>query len=137
MKHIESEFEGVGGLKIYYQAWLPENPKAAVQIVHGFAEHSARYKKVADFLNPLGYAVYADDHRGHGKSGGKINFANSMDEFVEDEKILFDIIKKKHSKLPVFMLGHSMGSGIAIYFTKMDTKSSARLKKFISKIKAK
>ena len=116
MKHIESEFEGVGGLKIYYQAWLPDKTKAVVQVIHGFAEHSGRYMHVVNALIPLGYAVYADDHRGHGKSEGIINFANSMDEFIEDEKKLYDIIKNKHNGLPIFMLGHSMGSGIAVSF---------------------
>ena len=39
MKNLEGEFEGVDGTKLYYQAWLPENPKAIVQLIHGFAEH--------------------------------------------------------------------------------------------------
>ncbi|MHA1292546.1 MAG: alpha/beta fold hydrolase, partial [Promethearchaeota archaeon] len=118
MKNIEGEFKGVKNLKIYYQAWLPENPKAVVQIVHGFAEHSGRYMNVVNELIPLGYAIYADDHRGHGKSEGKRNYVDSLDQFIEDEKKLYEIIKENHPDLPIFMLGHSMGSLIAVYFTK-------------------
>jgi len=118
MNHIEDVFEGVDGIKLYYQAWLPENPKAVVQVIHGFAEHSGRYKNVADQLEPSGFAIYAHDLRGHGKSDGEQNYAESMDQLVEDEKKFYDLIKNKHSNLKIFMLGHSVGSGIAMYFTR-------------------
>jgi acylglycerol lipase len=118
MKNLEGEFEGVDGTKLYYQAWLPENPKAIVQLIHGFAEHSGRYKNVVNQLEPKGYLIYAHDLRGHGKSEGVQNYVDSMDQYVEDEKKFYDIIKEKHSNLKIFMLGHSMGSGIAMYFTK-------------------
>lgn len=118
MKHEEGEFIGEKELKIYYQAWFPdEKPKAIIQIVHGFAEHSDRYENIVNKLVPLGYAIYADDHRGHGKSEGVINYVDNFDQYVKDEKKLYDIVKENHSNSKYFMLGHSMGSGIAIYFT--------------------
>jgi len=118
MEHVEGEFTGLKGIKIYYQAWLPESPKAIVQIVHGFGSHSGRYLNVVNELVPLNYAIYADDRRGQGKSEGKRNYADSFNQYVEDEKLLFEIIRKQHPNLPIFMLGHSMGSFIALYFTK-------------------
>ena len=118
MNYIEDEYEGVDGIKLYYQAWLPENPKAVVQLIHGFGEHSGRYKNVVNQLEPKGYIIYAHDLRGHGKSEGEQNYVDSMDQYIEDEKNFYDLIKKKHSNLKIFMLGHSMGSGIAMYFTK-------------------
>ena len=118
MNYIEDEYEGVDDTKLYYQAWLPENPKAVVQVIHGTFEHSGRYKNVVNQLVPKGYIIYAHDLRGHGKSKGIQNYVDSMDQYVEDEKKFYDIIKQKHSNLKIFMLGHSMGSGIAMYFTK-------------------
>ena len=117
MKHIEGEFKGAGDLKIFYQAWIPKEPKAVIQIVHGFAEHSGRYMNVVNQLIPLGYAMYADDHRGHGRSDGKRNYVDCFDQFIEDEKKLYDIIKINHQDIPIFVLGHSMGSIIALVFT--------------------
>lgn len=117
MKHIEGNFKGDKDLNIYYQAWVPENSKAVIQVVHGFAEHSGRYMNVVNKLTPLGYAIYANDHRGHGKSEGKRNYVDFFDQYIEDEKILYDLIKHKHSNLPIFMLGHSMGSMITLIFT--------------------
>jgi len=118
MEHIEGEYSGVEDLKIFYQVWIPEKPKAVIQIVHGFAEHSGRYLNVVNQLTPLGYVIYANDHRGHGKSDGKRNYVDNFDQYIEDEKILYDLIKNNHHNLPIFMLGHSMGSMIALVFTK-------------------
>ncbi|MFX0032143.1 MAG: alpha/beta hydrolase [Candidatus Hodarchaeota archaeon] len=118
MKHIEDEFKGVNNLMIYYQGWVPDAPKAVIQLVHGGFEHSGRYQNVVNQLIPENYAIYANDHRGHGKSEGLRNYVNSFNEYIEDEKSLYDIIKTNHPTLPIFMLGHSLGSFIAIYFTK-------------------
>jgi acylglycerol lipase len=118
MEHIESEFTGIKDLKIYYQGWLPESPKAVVQIVHGIGEHSGRYMNVVNELVPLGYAIYAEDLRGHGKSEGERTYIDSFNQFVEDEKLLFDIIKEKHPNLPIFLLGHSMGMQVAALMIK-------------------
>lgn len=117
MKRIEGEFIGVKGLKIYYQSWVPESPKAVIQLVHGGFEHSGRYQNVVNELIPEGYAIYADDHRGHGNSEGLRNYIDSFNQYIEDEKLLYDIIKKHLPNVPIFMLGHSLGSFIAIYFT--------------------
>jgi len=117
MDHIEGEFKGVKNLNIFYQTWIPEKSKAVIQVVHGFAEHSGRYLNVVNQLNPLGYVIYANDHRGHGKSDGKRNYVDYFDQYIEDEKKLYDLIKINHPSLPVFMLGHSMGSLIALDFT--------------------
>src|ERR1700690_931846 len=52
---------------LFVRRWLPEGaPRAAVQIAHGLAEHSARYERLALALTGAGYAVYAGDLRGHG-----------------------------------------------------------------------
>ncbi|MFX0058680.1 MAG: alpha/beta hydrolase [Candidatus Hodarchaeota archaeon] len=118
MEHLEGEYKGEKDLKIYYQAWVPENPKAVIQIVHGFAEHSGRYMNVINRLIPIGYAMYANDHRGHGKSDGKRNYVDNFDQYIEDEKKLYDLIMHNYPNLPIFMLGHSMGSMISLIFTK-------------------
>lgn len=60
------------GQRIHVYRWLPvAPPKAAVQIVHGAAEHAGRYRRVAAALVAAGYAVYANDHRGHGRTAAQ------------------------------------------------------------------
>ncbi len=110
MQYNENHFQGLKNYKIYYQSWVPEKPKAIVQIVHGGVEHIGRYKHLVDYLTSSGIAVYGNDHRGNGKSEGRRNHIGSFDEFVEDCYQLTKIIKKEQKGKPLFLVGHSMGS---------------------------
>ena len=71
MHHHENRFAARDGLGLYEQCWLPDaEPSAAVVVVHGINEHSGRYARLAGDLTRHGYAVYAMDLRGHGRSEG-------------------------------------------------------------------
>ncbi len=97
---------------------LPDTPpKAIVLIVHGFGEHARRYDHVTRALVADGYIVYALDHRGHGKSEGKRFAANTVDPFVNDLHQFALTIHVQHPALKLFILGHSMGSIIALAYT--------------------
>jgi len=114
MKHIEDSFIGINGVRLYYQVWRPEkNLKAVVQVIHGLAEHSGRYLNIVNALIPRGYAIYAADHRGHGKSEGLRAYVKKFEYYVKDQKTFFDLIKENKPNLPIFLLGHSMGAIIA------------------------
>ena len=57
------------GIELFVYRWNPAGTHwAVVQIVHGLAEHAGRYARLAQELNAAGYAVYANDHRGHGRT---------------------------------------------------------------------
>ena len=115
--HAEGSFEGLKGLNIYYQSWHPEEePKAVLLLVHGYAEHSGRYRYVAEHFAKLGYAIYALDHRGHGKSEGERAYVDRFEDYVEDLKRFLEIVKGKEPRRPVFLVGHSMGGAIAVLF---------------------
>jgi alpha-beta hydrolase superfamily lysophospholipase len=118
MQHQEDDFQTRDGIDIFYQVWKPEGtPKGIVQIVHGLAEHAGRYINVVNKLVPEGYIVYGDDHRGHGRSGGLRGYVKSVNEFVQDQREFTKVIREKEGKeLPLFILGHSMGSFISILY---------------------
>jgi alpha-beta hydrolase superfamily lysophospholipase len=103
------------GMEIQAYKWFPEStqPKAIIQIAHGMSEHALRFAHVAEALTKNGFAVYANDHQGHGQTG-KNNLGLLGSEgwagCVKDLKQLNDIIKKNYPALPVFYLGHSWGS---------------------------
>ena len=116
-RHEEGRFAGVGGLEIYWQAWLPATPPhAIVTIAHGGAEHGGRYAWTASKLTARGYAVYAIDHRGHGRSAGPRAYVDRIDNAVSDLHTLDGIARERHPGLPVFLLGHSMGGLIALAY---------------------
>jgi alpha-beta hydrolase superfamily lysophospholipase len=91
------------------------DPKAVVQIAHGLAEHAARYDRLATALNAAGYLVYAHDHRGHGlTASGEVPLgsfgAAGWNGLVADLAAVGRSVGSAHDGLPVFLLGHSMGS---------------------------
>jgi acylglycerol lipase len=116
-RHEEGRFAGVGDLEIYWQAWLPDGPPhTIVLIAHGGAEHSGRYAWTAGQLTARGYAVYAIDHRGHGRSAGPRSYVDRVDNAVADLHTLSDLARDRHPDTQVFLLGHSMGGLIALAY---------------------
>lgn len=118
MKTETGKLKANDGLSLYWKAWLPDGkPKAALQVIHGYAEHIDRYAFVVNELLPAGYALFGTDHRGHGRSEGRRAYVNSFQEFIDDERQFRDeVILKSLPDVPYFMLGHSMGSLIAMNF---------------------
>jgi acylglycerol lipase len=113
-EHVEGRLDGTGGVALYWQAWLPETEARAVVVIsHGVSEHSARYTHVGQRLAGAGYAAYALDHRGHGRSEGKRVMVNAGD-VVADLRAFIDLAAARHPGKPVYLLGHSMGAAIAI-----------------------
>ena len=110
----DGTFTDAQSANIYYQSWLPdEQPKAALVLVHGLAEHCGRYMNVVNHFVPLGYAVYGLDHIGHGKSGGDRVYVDRFSEFVDTLKLFVDMVKAWQPGLPCFMVGHSLGGLIS------------------------
>ena len=118
MRQGESFFKGLNNYNIYFQQWTPDGTsKAVLLIAHGYAEHSGRYMNVVNHFIPLGYQVYALDHRGHGKSDGKLDEISDFSIFVADLKKFFDIIREEYPDKKIFLIGHSMGSLISLLYT--------------------
>jgi len=97
-----------------YKSLPAGSPKAIVQIAHGMAEHAPRYRRVINALTGAGYAVYANDHRGHGASAaahGLGDFGSRGFQGVADDMAsLTRLAKAQQSGVPLILLGHSMGS---------------------------
>ncbi|MFT4011596.1 MAG: alpha/beta hydrolase [Nocardioidaceae bacterium] len=115
MRTDEGFFNGTDG-KIYWRAWLPERPKALVLLAHGVSEHTGRYQHVAKRLVDAGYAVYGVDHHGHGRSDGAQGNIGSMAGVVADIGQLREIATEAVPNVPVFLLGHSLGSLISLVY---------------------
>ena len=117
LDHKEASFDGVGGVRIFYQRWLPADYDRVMVIAHGLGEHSGRYGNVVEYFTPRGFAVYALDHRGHGRSGGRRGHAGSFDDYLEDLDRLVRIAAGDEEGKPLFLVGHSLGGLIALAYT--------------------
>ncbi|KAF0159024.1 MAG: hypothetical protein FD159_771 [Syntrophaceae bacterium] len=122
MKTQSGTITAQDGTSIYWKGWVPDHsPKAVVHVIHGYAEHIDRYGNVISELLPAGYAVFGNDHRGHGKSEGKRGHVRSFQEFIDDEKqFRREVIQARFPKMPYFVLGHSMGSLIAMNYVEQN-----------------
>jgi alpha-beta hydrolase superfamily lysophospholipase len=115
MRHYEDSFQGIGGIELYYQFWVPDGePKAVLIIIHGLGEHGGRYPHVIERLVPHGYAVYTMDLRGHGRSSEQRGYINSYGEIRSDVKTFIEIVQKKEAGKPLFLMGHSLGGLIVL-----------------------
>lgn len=113
----ERTFDGVGGVRIVYDVWTPDTaPRGVVVLAHGYGEHARRYDHVAERFGEAGLATYALDHRGHGRAGGKRVRVRHMKEFVADYRSLVLTARKENPGVPLIVLGHSMGGGIAFAY---------------------
>lgn len=104
------------GAQLHVYRWLPDGePRGAVQIAHGLAEHAGRYARLAEALTGAGWAVYADDHRGHGQtaSPADLGFFAERDGWAKCVADLWALNRRIAADLPgqpIVFLGHSMGS---------------------------
>jgi alpha-beta hydrolase superfamily lysophospholipase len=113
----ERTFDGVGGVRIVYDVWTPDtDPRGAVVLCHGYAEHARRYDHVAQRLGESGLVTYALDLRGHGRSGGKRVVLRDISEYTGDFHTLVGIAAAEHPGLKRVVLGHSMGGGIVFAY---------------------
>ena len=94
-------------------------PRALLQISHGMCEYILRYEQFANYLAQEGFLVFGHDHIGHGRSVashadlGYTAHRGGADCMVEDVHALALRMKAEYPDLPLFLLGHSMGSFVA------------------------
>ena len=106
--------------------------KGIVQIAHGMAEHKERYIPFMKFLNDNGYIAVIHDHRGHGKSIKSTSdygyfYDDTGKAIVEDLHQITLYIKEKFPNLPIYLLGHSMGSMVARKYIKKYDRDISKL----------
>jgi len=109
------------GLDLHWQSWVPPQPVGVLVVIHGLAEHGGRYRDTAEAFARSGWAVYAGDLRGHGRSSnvpgaGRVHVRRFTDYFL-DAAAFIDLARERHAGLPLFLLGHSMGGLITISYT--------------------
>ncbi|MDT0158189.1 alpha/beta hydrolase [Microbacterium sp. ARD32] len=117
------EFTDAHGVAIVYDVHEAAAPaRGVVQLLHGVGEHAGRYPALIEALTAAGFHVYADDHRGHGRTGirqwngpaglGRLG-RGGMRATVAACWQLTELIRDERPGLPLVLLGHSWGSFLA------------------------
>ncbi len=105
-----------GKTEVAYRFYIPDQPRAIIQLSHGMCEYVGRYEPHAEYFASQGFVFCGHDHLGHGETAENANelgYTGSADFLIDDLAKMTDIAKKNFPKLPLFLLGHSMGSFIA------------------------
>ncbi len=115
MNYQEFQFITRDGKTLHGKAWIPQEIRAVICLVHGLGEHSGRYTQLAEHLNLHGYALYGYDQRGHGKSEGTRGHARQEDLW-DDVETIMKTARAEHLDLPLVLYGHSWGGNVVANF---------------------
>lgn len=117
MSGAEASFTGRQHRRIVYRGWSPagDQPSAIVLLAHGFSEHGGRYEHVAARLTDAGFAVYAPDHHGHGRSEGTRGMVSLADAVLDMDAVADRALASRPDR-PLFLVGHSMGGAVALRY---------------------
>jgi acylglycerol lipase len=111
--HREYSWTSADGMKLFGQSWMPRGyPRAIINYVHGFKDHSNRFSHWAIKLTREGFGVIAVDLRGHGRSGGRRGYADSFERYLQDVSLLCNYSRKKYPDIRQILYGHSLGGNI-------------------------
>ncbi len=99
------------GLCLRSFAWQPAPipVRGVVVITHGIRDYALRYQRFAEQLTKQGFAVFAQDLRGHAHSGGERQRFDSMARMVQDTDMIVNEAKQRYPNVPLFVYGHSLG----------------------------
>lgn len=114
----EEVIQAGSGLDIFVRSWRPQaKPRAVVAIVHGVNSHSGYYTWAGEELADSGFAVYALDLHGRGRSEGERYYVDRIEDYLADVDALVELVKSREPGVPVFLLGHSAGGVVSCVYT--------------------
>ncbi len=102
------------GPRLFTRAWGEDPNAPAVAIVHGLGDHSGRWERVGRTLASHGFAAYALDLPGHGKSEGKRGHVRSWDDYRLALTRWMEVLRQGNDGRRWALLGHSLGGLIAL-----------------------
>jgi len=114
---------------LFYRCYPGPRSDYYYSIIHGFAEHSARYTRLIKCLQTTGRTVLVYDLRGHGLSGGLRGLIRFWPQPWQDFIGLTAYLKQR-KELPdcrTILIGHSLGGLIALDGALRDPGETAGL----------
>jgi alpha-beta hydrolase superfamily lysophospholipase len=102
--------------------WIDNSvkPRGALLCVHGLGLHKGTYEAFGERMAKLGWPTYAMDVRGFGSFQSMPGTATRTVDFegcLQDVRAALEFVHQAHPGLPVFIVGESMGGGIALQAT--------------------
>jgi len=114
-RHDEGFFNAKDNLRLFWESDLPDKPRAHLGIVHGYADHSGRYRKFIDALVADNFAVHAFDYRGHGQADGRRGYCEKFSDFIGDLDVFWNRVRAAAGPKKALLVAHSHGALMAIH----------------------
>ncbi len=114
----EERVQSADGVEIHVRAFPPVGrPRAVVVICHGVNSHGGQYLWPGTQFAATGFAAFALDLRGRGKSDGARYYVDDVAQYVADVAAVIALAKLRYPGLPVFLLGHSAGGVVSCTYS--------------------
>jgi alpha-beta hydrolase superfamily lysophospholipase len=109
-----SAFVAADGSRLPLEVWRAEGEPWAVMIaLHGMNDYAHAFAYSAPWWAGQGITTYAYDQRGFGRAPQRGVWAGP-DLLTEDLRTLTELVRARHPKAILAVLGHSMGGAVAI-----------------------
>lgn len=113
----EGFFSGRDGTRLFWRTVLPDSePTSFLCLIHGYGDHSGRYRALIAHLVGQGTGVMALDYRGHGKADGSRGDCKQWTDYLDDVEVFWARVRGAAHGRPTYVLGHSHGGLIATHF---------------------
>jgi len=109
----EDGFHSLDGAVLGLQRWEAESPSAIIVALHGMNDYSRMWDDPAAYWAGEGVTTYAIDQRGFGRSPD-FGYWPGEKTLIADLRAAIAAARAKHPSLPIFVAGHSMGSGVIL-----------------------
>ncbi|MDP8224879.1 MAG: lysophospholipase [Candidatus Lernaella stagnicola] len=113
---IEKALTAADRTEVFLRHWPVENPRGVVVFAHGLGSHGGRSKNIVANCLPAGYAIFAHDHRGHGKTVGRRGHVDRFDQFLDDQYMVIGEAREAYPDKKIFLMGHSLGGLIVLAY---------------------
>lgn len=102
-------------------------PIGIIQFVHGMCEKRQRYESTMDYFNQKGFICAIADMKGHGENILTVDDLGYFGDegykgLIEDVYEFTMYLKREYPKLPLVLIGHSMGSLVSRAFLKKHSR---------------
>lgn len=93
--------------------WIPDQPKAVILALHGYGDYGElTFRRAAEFWKTEHIATIAVDQRGFGRNASYGHWPGA-EGLIEDAATLSQQVRARFPDLPLTVIGHSMGGGVA------------------------
>lgn len=90
-----------------------QQPQAIVLALHGFNDYSKSFLELGEYLGKKKIAIAAYDQRGFGRTKG-VGYWHGTDRLTDDLLVMVQLLKERYNKVPLIILGESMGGAVAL-----------------------